>query len=220
MYTSVMSFKMKAFTILVEGNIGVGKSTFLKYFERFDSVEVIPEPIEKWRNLNGSNLLDLVYKDPQKWGFPFQSYAALLMLQNHLKPTEKKIKIMERSMFSGYHCFNKLLREENNLKKEEYEILQAWSECMEKNFDIRPDLIVYLRASPEKVYDRMKQRNRCEEAGVSLNYLKRLHSFHENWLVHNKNNIISAPVIVLDAGMNEEQIRKDFEESRKQFFDY
>lgn len=209
---------MKPFTILVEGNIGVGKSTFLEHFKQYDSVEIIPEPVERLQNFNGSNLLDLVYKDTEKWGFPFQSYAALLMLQNHLKPTEKKIKLIERSIFSAHQCFNKLLREDNCLKKEEYDILQAWNECMEKFFDIQPDLIVYLRATPEQVYERMKQRNRSEESNVDLHYLQHLHKLHEKWLINNDD--IATPIIILDCNINVEQIQKDFEELRKPFFDY
>ena len=34
-------------TILVEGNIGSGKSTFLKHFEKFKNVKVITEPVHK-----------------------------------------------------------------------------------------------------------------------------------------------------------------------------
>lgn len=45
-------------SILVEGNIGAGKSTFLNYLLKYkDIVEVIPEPVDKFRNFNGVNLL-------------------------------------------------------------------------------------------------------------------------------------------------------------------
>ena len=42
----------------VEGNIGCGKSTLLKYFEKYSNkVQTIREPIDKWTNLQGHNLL-------------------------------------------------------------------------------------------------------------------------------------------------------------------
>ena len=42
----------------MEGNIGCGKSTMMEYFKNCsDSVEVVPEPLEKWTNLNGHNAL-------------------------------------------------------------------------------------------------------------------------------------------------------------------
>lgn len=43
--------------IAVEGNIGSGKSTFLSYCETKSYIEVYPEPLDKWRNVKGDNLL-------------------------------------------------------------------------------------------------------------------------------------------------------------------
>lgn len=45
------------FTVCVEGNIGSGKSTLLKHFSEFADVEVFQEPVQKWRNVRGYNLL-------------------------------------------------------------------------------------------------------------------------------------------------------------------
>jgi thymidylate kinase len=48
----------KPFTIVVEGNIGSGKTTFLKHFKQYsDRVAVLDEPVEKWRDAQGHNLL-------------------------------------------------------------------------------------------------------------------------------------------------------------------
>lgn len=44
---------------------------------------------------------------------------------------------------------------------------------------------MYLRTSPEVVYERMRKRARSEESCVSLKYLKELHSLHEKWLIEN-----------------------------------
>jgi len=47
----------KPCTIVVEGNIGSGKTTFLNHFKKFPIVSVLDEPISKWRDLKGHNLL-------------------------------------------------------------------------------------------------------------------------------------------------------------------
>ena len=36
---------------------GSGKSTMLKYFDSYSDVELIPEPVSEWCNVNGHNLL-------------------------------------------------------------------------------------------------------------------------------------------------------------------
>lgn len=50
--------KAKApFTVFIEGNIGAGKTTFLNHFKKYDDVCLFTEPVEKWRNVEGHNLL-------------------------------------------------------------------------------------------------------------------------------------------------------------------
>lgn len=44
------------FTVLIEGNIGSGKTTFLNHFKKFQNICLLTEPVEKWRNLNGVNI--------------------------------------------------------------------------------------------------------------------------------------------------------------------
>ena len=50
----------RPFTVIVEGNIGSGKTTFLNHFSKFKDVEVLQEPVEKWRDVQGHNLLVIV----------------------------------------------------------------------------------------------------------------------------------------------------------------
>lgn len=44
-------------TVSVEGNIGSGKTTFLNFCKARPDITVFPEPIDKWRNVRGENLL-------------------------------------------------------------------------------------------------------------------------------------------------------------------
>lgn len=44
---------------------------------------------------------DLMYKDPARWAMPFQTYVTLTMLQTHTALTDKRVKLMERSLFSA-----------------------------------------------------------------------------------------------------------------------
>lgn len=58
---------------------------------------------------------------------------------------------------------------------------------------------VYLRSSPEVVFNRMQQRNRPEESTVTLDYLTDLHKQYEKWLMECEPNSLPAPVVVLDV---------------------
>lgn len=80
--------------------------------------------------------------------------------------------------------------------------------------DIRTSfpLSVYLRTTPEIVYERMKKRARSEETCVSLDYLKELHELHENWLIHGQ-SYRPAPVLVLDANLDLNSIGSEYQRS-------
>ena len=66
----------RPYTILIEGNVGSGKSTTLKYFsERRSDVEIVYEPVSKWQNVSGVDLLQLMFDHPQRYSGTFQFYS-------------------------------------------------------------------------------------------------------------------------------------------------
>lgn len=48
---------IRPLTVLIEGNIGSGKTTFLNHFKKNPEFCLLTEPVEKWRNCGGFNLL-------------------------------------------------------------------------------------------------------------------------------------------------------------------
>jgi len=200
----------KPFTVLVEGNIGAGKSLFLDKFSGMRNVQILKEPVEKWRNLEGVNLLQMMYENPARWSLPFQTYVQLTMLEQHLS-WEQPVKLMERSIFSARYCFVENLRNEKKLADSEYEVLNAWFQYLTSSPDINLDvnLIVYLKTSPEVAYERVKKRNRGEENFIPIQYIKDLHEVYEDWLVRRKFPLPSS-VITIDANKDEEDMESDF----------
>ena len=98
-YNSTTVGSRRPYTVIVEGNIGAGKTTFLQPFLKHEKiVQVCTEPVEKWRNLQGHNLLQKMYQDPKRWSFELQSYIQLTMVQEHMKPCDVPVKMMERSL--------------------------------------------------------------------------------------------------------------------------
>ncbi|KAH8417823.1 hypothetical protein KR222_006516 [Zaprionus bogoriensis] len=207
------------FTVLIEGNIGSGKTTYLNHFQKYASdVCLITEPVEKWRNVNGVNLLEKMYNEPKKWAMPFQTYVTLTMLQAHTAPTDKKLKIIERSIYSSRFCFVENMYRNGSLELGMYNTLQEWYKFIEQSIHVQADLIIYLRTSPEVVYERMRQRARSEESCVSLKYLRELHELHEDWLIHQRRPQ-QCKVLVLDADLKLENIGSEYQRSETSIFD-
>ncbi|PKA57348.1 hypothetical protein AXF42_Ash013535 [Apostasia shenzhenica] len=72
----------KRLTFCVEGNISVGKTTFLQRIanetiELRDLVEIVPEPISKWQDIGPDhfNILDAFYAEPKRYAYTFQNYV-------------------------------------------------------------------------------------------------------------------------------------------------
>ena len=53
-----MTVKFYLFQVVVEGNIGVGKSTFLEHLRKTShDVEIYAEPVALWKDIEGFNAL-------------------------------------------------------------------------------------------------------------------------------------------------------------------
>jgi len=197
--TKSMARNHSPFIVSIEGNIGAGKSTMLKFFNKYSDVELIPEPVAQWCDVNGHNLLGKLYEDPKRWSFQFQSYVQLTRLQLLKKPSNCSVKIIERSIQNNRYCFLENARKEGSLSGAELEVLFSWYDWLNSNIGLPLDLIVYLRTSPAVAYERLKARGRKEETGVPMEFIESLHHSYEDWLIHQKQGPLPAQVLVLDA---------------------
>ena len=176
---------MSKYNIYIEGNIASGKTTLIEFLKAKlgDKIEFFPEPIEKWKDFNGLNLLQLMYEDPKKYSFHLQSYIQETMFEIQIKNSTFPIKITERSLLSERFVFIQYLKSTNLISELEYNILNNWFELL-NTLVPKVDEIIYVRTQPEEVYKQLKLRNRIEEKSVELSYLTELHNLHENWLVN------------------------------------
>ncbi|MCL4123810.1 UNVERIFIED_CONTAM: hypothetical protein GTU68_061870 [Idotea baltica] len=214
MVKCVKTKQTRPFTVSVEGNIGSGKSTFLKYFSEMPGVTTYQEPIDRWTNVAGHNLLQKLYENPKRWSFLFQSYIQLTRLQIHLDNSNPGVKLIERSLHNNRFCFVESDFHAGNLSKEEFHVVCEYFDSFEKHLDIGVDLIVYLRTTPEVVYERMKKRGRTEEAGVPLEYLKKVHHYYEKWLIDGKPRSAPSPVITLNGDLEMDAIVLEYEKKK------
>ncbi|CAH8579479.1 unnamed protein product [Dicrocoelium dendriticum] len=108
-----MSSSSKRFTVIVEGNIGCGKSTFLRFFDQLsNNTEVLHEPLYLWKDSRGYNLFELMYNDVAKWAVPFQAQVLVTLLDRQLKPQTAPVRLVERSVYSTRYCFVERMHED------------------------------------------------------------------------------------------------------------
>ncbi|KAJ8957350.1 hypothetical protein NQ318_004829 [Aromia moschata] len=221
--TNVVTPSDRPFKVSIEGNIGAGKSTLIKYFQNIPGIETYGEPIETWRNLNGHNLLDLMYSDMNEWLKVFQThvqFTRLMVQTTKPKNSSTTVQMFERSLQNNRFCFLELAYRSGYLHEADYSVIDQWYRWIRANVDINLDLIVYLRSSPEVVYERVKARGRPEEHSMPLQYLTDLHESHERWLMTDDERFNTIPVLVLDADRTLEEIVDEYKKNEDKILGY
>ena len=194
--------------ITIEGNIGVGKSTFTNIMktEFYDSV-IVSEPVDMWLNTkttSGENILGLFYKDIPRWGYTFQNlaYVTRMMKIQDACQSNANIILLDRSLGTDKNVFEKMLYDDNLITDIEHTMYETWCNFyynyVNKNNNWN---YIYLRCTPETAYKRIQKRGREEEKNITLEYLIKLHKYHEDWLTKINN------VLIIDCD-------KDFENNK------
>ena len=191
---------------VVEGNIGAGKSTFLRIIEEKLNIDVVYEPTDKWNLGEKDNPLDLFYKDTKRWAYTFQTYAFITRVQaqlEHMRGINTNTpQVYERSVYCDRYCFAKNCFDMGTMTEMEWNIYKEWFSWLVESYTAKPSGFIYLRTSPDVCFDRIQKRSRCEESGVPKSYLELLHDRHEDWLIHGKDVmpwLENTPVLVLDC---------------------
>ncbi len=208
---------------IVEGNIGAGKSTFLEMLKQYLNIQTVLEPHQQWQDVgDGHNILDLFYKDPKRWAYSFQAYAfisRIMMQQAHARTNPYMVQVLERSVFSDRYCFALNCYELGYMNALEWKIYREWFSWLVDTYMTRPDGFIYLRTNPKVCYNRLKKRNRNEEATVSLEYITKIHQKHEEWLFEKKeiSSLLSqVPVLILECDADFENNRAEQEKHVEQ----
>lgn len=199
---------------IVEGNIGAGKTTFLRMIQQHIDIQIVYEPVNRWQDVNGTgNLLEQFYNDTKRWAYTFQSYAFVTRVIEQEMQARKNphpAQLLERSVFSDRYCFAKNCFEHGNMSELEWTLYQEWFTWLVESYMTKPKGFIYLRAEPEICHQRLTIRNRHEESSVPLDYLEQLHNKHEQWLIHKQDvapYLKDTPVLVLECN-------HDFERSK------
>jgi deoxyadenosine/deoxycytidine kinase len=199
--------------IIIEGNIGSGKTTFVNYISKnFKDATVNYEPVEKWQSYKDEqdiNLLNNFYNDQQRWGYTFQNMAFMTRVKDLIKPCDTKYKFIERSIYTDRNCFALNCYETGKINKMEWEIYTDWFNWLSNSFDVKPDGYIYLRVKPDICLERINKRNRQEESGIPIEYLENIHIKHDDWLLNEK----KIPILVLDWNCSFDNNIKDVIES-------
>ena len=221
-YIPKMSSNNQEYEVSIEAGIGVGKSTILAILlKRYgDKFNVIFEPLQEWleKYSDGqTNILNMFYSDIQRWGYTFQMNAFMTRIQKiKNERIEEKINLTERSILSDYRIFAKMLFDDGKITAVEWKLYEDWFNWLSYEFNSVTKKIIHLRCDPAVAFKRIHKRNRCEESGITFEYIEKLHKYHDDWLLNEK----EIPVLVIDVSSDFEDDDEKIDEIYMKIMDF
>ena len=212
--------------VSIEGNIGSGKSTLMKYlkehFKNDDHVIFLKEPVDEWEKIKdntGKTILEKFYGDQEKYSFPFQMLAyisRLNVLREALKSIDslsdkKYIIITERSLYTDKLVFAKMLYEMGKMEDVNYQIYSCWFQTFSEEFPVHR--VIYVKTLPEICHERITNRSREGEENIPLDYLTSCYKYHEDMISFFSNNIVNSDnQLILDGNVDIYQNTRQMED--------
>ena len=159
----------------IAGLIGAGKTTLATSLGEHLGLPVHYEPVID------NEYLDDFYRETARYSFAMQVY----LLNRRFKQHQEIIwrgsgGVQDRTIYEDA-IFAKTLKEQDLMEPRDYETYVDLFKNL-SNFMCRPNMIIYLDVSPETSLQRIQERERSCETGVSLEYLTRLYANYEEFL--------------------------------------
>ena len=193
-------------TIIVslEGNIGAGKTTLVRYLKSHTfnkPIVFIEEPVDIWNTVKdneGKTALEHFYENKTKYSFPFQMMAyisRLSLIKKTIEQNPHAIIFMERSLQTDKNVFEKMLYDDEHINTIEHQIYKKWFEEFSEIANLTH--IIYLSSTPQTSFARVQNRSRTGENSITIDYLTKCHKYHNDWIMNFK-----TPTLILDGNID------------------
>jgi len=152
--------------LVIEGNIGAGKTTLAKMIAEEYNAKLILEQFAD------NPFLPKFYNDPDRYSFPLElSFLAERYQQLNRDLTSRDL--FKPFNIADYYFMKSLIFAKATLKQDEYNLYRQIFNIIYQSIP-KPDLYVYLHVDIKKLLENIFKRGRDYEKGISEEYLKNL----------------------------------------------
>jgi len=167
---------MTKYIVVVAGNIGAGKTSL---------TERIGDRLGWWtgyESVSDNPYLGDFYTDMRLWSFHLQIFFLGHRAEQYLDAArDARSAILDRSIYEDAYIFARAWHHIGNLSERDYLAYRRLFDIVVQGLP-RPGLLVYLKAPISVLMDRIHQRARNIETGISSDYLTLLDTFYDEWL--------------------------------------
>jgi deoxyguanosine kinase len=192
--------------IAIEGVIGAGKTSLTKKIKDRLAGELILEQFDS------NPFLEKFYSDRKRYAFQTQMF----FLINRFK---QQSELNQENLFSEYYVCDYIFEKDRifaylNLSGEELKLYESIFPLLARNLR-KPDLVVYLQSSIDRLMYNIKKRSRKVERNLTRGYIQELSEAYNHFFFR----YTSTPLLIVNSTeIDFVKSESDFDELFKQIF--
>jgi deoxyadenosine/deoxycytidine kinase len=172
--------KIKYSYVVIEGNIGAGKTTLAgRIADQFNARLIL-------EHFADNPFLPKFYNDPEKYSFPLElSFLAsrYKQLKEELVPQD----LFKTFTIADYYFMKSLVFAASTLKGDEYNLYRQIFYIIYGSLP-KPDLYVYLHLNTERLLQNIERRGRNYEKSITKEYLQKIQDSYFSFFRQNPEN--------------------------------
>jgi deoxyguanosine kinase len=166
--------------VVIEGNIGAGKTTLAtKIAEQFNARIIL-------EHFADNPFLPKFYADPEKYSFALE----LSFLADRYKQLREELitqDLFKTFTIADYYFMKSLVFAASTLSGDEYNLYRQIFYIIYGSLP-RPDIYVYLHLSPERLLQNIEKRGRNYEKSITRDYLRKIQDSYFSFFRQNPDN--------------------------------
>ncbi len=166
--------------VVIEGNIGAGKTTLATRISEDFNARLILE------HFADNPFLPKFYDNPDKYSFPLE-LSFLASRYKQLKEELEPQNLFNTFTVADYYFFKSLVFASSTLKGDEYNLYRTIFHIIYGSLP-KPDIFVYLHLNTEKLLSNIKKRGRDYEKSITAEYLRKIQDNYFTFFRQNPEN--------------------------------
>jgi deoxyadenosine/deoxycytidine kinase len=173
--------------IIIEGNIGAGKTTLASMLAEEQNAKLVLEQFAD------NPFLPKFYKDPKRYSFTLE-LSFLAARYKQLNDEINSPDLFKPITIADYYFIKSLIFAKGTLDDDEYALYRQIFNITYAQLP-KPDLYVYIHQSPDRLLQQIAKRGRDYEKNITVDYLQ---TIQENYFAFFK-TVNDYPIVVIDS---------------------
>nr|PID88614.1 MAG: hypothetical protein CSB03_00470 [Bacteroidia bacterium] len=174
--------------IVIEGNIGAGKTTLTKMIAEKHNARQLLE------DFADNPFLPKFYEEPDKYAFTLEM-AFMADRYKQLSEGIQEQELFRQFTISDYYFMKSLIFSKHTLNNAEYKLYRQFFHIIYKQLP-QPDLYVYLHHDIDRLLANIKKRGRNYEQNINAEYLTRVQNSYFDFFKESKGRF---PFLIIDC---------------------